>query len=1140
MKSSAEKTSTTTSTPAAQAAEKPFFEKAGGGDFFKPGGDKAPPVQAKMTVNKPGDKFEQEADKMADKVMRMPDPAPGKEEKIQRAPEEKVQKREDDRIMKSAAMDDKKVQRQPVEKIQKAPAVEEKVQKAEAREEKVQKKPDDRIMRKEEIQKAEQEKIQKKEEEKVQRKSGEGGASSVAAQTQSAIHSQTTGGQQMGSETRGFMESRFGADFGNVRIHSDPEAASLSNQLSARAFTYQNHVFFARDQYQPGTSEGKHLLAHELTHTIQQGHAEQQSPKVSTAAATPTVQRLGIQDALDYFADKAYHIPGFRLLTIVLGFNPINMRSESRSAANILRGLIEVIPGGHFISQALDNHGVFNKAGAWVEQKLAELGDIGSDIVSGLKRFVDSLSWTDIFDLGGVWNRAKRIFTDPIKRLINFGISVAIEILKMVKDAILKPLAAIAQGTRGYDLLKAVLGEDPITGEPVPRNADTLIGGFMKLIGQEEVWENIKKGRAIQRAWVWFQGALAGLMGMVRAIPRKIIDTITSLTFQDIITVAGAFTKIVGSFANIALDFISWGVNQVISLLEILFSVVAPGAVPYVTKARSAFKKIIQNPIGFVGNLVRAGKLGFQNFANNILKHLKDALIKWITGPLGEAGVYIPKSFSLIEIIKLVLSVLGLTWQNIRAKLVKIIPEPVLTGLEKTAGILVTLVKDGPVAAWEQIKAELSELKDQLVSQITQMVSTEVVKAAVTKLVSMLNPAGAFVQAILAIYNTITFFIEKINQIAAVVGAFIDSIAAIAAGNVAVAAQKVEQTMANTLNIIIAFLAKFAGLGGIPAKITGIIRKIRQPIDRGLDKIVAWLGGMLKKIGGAIKKGVASFFSPKSFKVGNETHRLYPDSSGVPIVASNPKRLTEALKSLGGDVGKAIELETINNQIKTASDPAKQAELNKKADKLTADIIDLLVRLKYGEGTKDKMDKAVVNFTVEGNATEFKRQISMQQTSLTSMKVGDWQRNRARFVGFGRENKKDTKSTRREAMVAQLVSNPVDAIQSLRDNGLLTASDHSLVTGILTNPNIPDKKKALDSTARRIMDSYGSRKLAVLHRVDQVAGGDSTQYGDDASIFGGTYENSAIGRQWSTRIGIVDAAAKDVKPDAAVNVELKS
>ena len=891
MRTTAEKSSHTSSTSEHQKSAQPFFAKAGGGDFFAPVNHSSPSVQTKLTVNKPGDKFEQEADKMADKVMRMPAPAtPAKEEKIQRAvlPEEKVQKKEEEKIQK-ATLPEEKVQKKEEEKIQKAALPEEKVQKKE--EDRIQKAtlPEEKVQKKEEekIQKATlpEEKVQKKEEEKLQRDGGNG-SPAVAADTQSSIRSKTSGGQPLSTEARSYMEPRFNADFSNVRIHSDPESAGLSNQLSARAFTYQNHVFFSRDQYQPGTSEGKQLLAHELTHTIQQGHAIQRSPQVTTTATPPPVQRLGIQDALDYFADKAYNLPGFRMLTIIMGFNPINMRSTDRSAANILRALIELVPGGHLITQALDNHGVFTKAGAWVEQQLSTLGNIGADIVSGLKRFIDSLSWTDIFDLGGVWNRAVRIFTDPIGRLISFAQSVVSGILKMVKDAILKPLAALAQGTRGYDLLKAILGEDPITGEAVPRNADTLIGGFMKLIGQEEIWENIKKGNAIGRAWAWFQGALAGLMGFVRAIPRRIVDTISSLTFQDIITVVGALSKIIGAFVNIAGEFISWGLNQVISLLEILFSVVAPGVMPYIAKARAAFTTIIKNPIAFVGNLVRAGKLGFEMFASNILTHLKTALIRWITGPLGDAGVYIPKSFSLMEIIKLVLSVLGLTWQNIRSKLVKIIPEPVLVVLEKTAGILVTLVTEGPAAAWEQIKTELSELKDQMIAKITEMISTEVVKAAIMKLVSMLNPAGAVIQAIIAIYNTVTFFIQKINQIAAVVASFIDSIAAIASGQVENAAKKVEQTMANTLTIIIAFLAKFAGLGNIPEKIVGIIKKIRQPIDKGLDKIVGWLGGILNKVVGGAKNlaaGVLQWWKQrKSFKDNTgSTHNLYFEGESV-------------------------------------------------------------------------------------------------------------------------------------------------------------------------------------------------------------------------------------------------------------------
>lgn len=729
------------------------------------------------------------------------------------------------------------------------------------------------------------------------------GTARTSSAVASGISASRSSGKPLPSGIRQFMEPRFNADFSQVRIHTGEQAATLNRQVSAQAFTVGNQVYFGRDRFQPESSEGRELIAHELTHTIQQGAAAQDGSVRRSADVTvnernsPQVQRLGISDALDYFAGRANNIPGFRMFTIILGVNPINMNRVERSAANIMRAVVEFIPGGGLITQALDNHGVFDRVGNWVEQQIRTLGMTGSVIRDAVNRFVDSLSWSDALNLGGVWDRAKRIFSEPIDRIISFVASLASGIIKFIKDAILMPLARLASDTRGWDLLCAILGRNPITGEAVPRTADTLIGGFMKFIGQEEIWENIKKGNAVARAWAWFKGALEGLMGLVLAVPRKIIDTLTSLTIMDIVTVVGVFKKIAGTYIDIAGNFISWGLNQVIGLLEILFSVVAPGIMPYIKKAQAAFTTIVKDPIGFVGNLVRAGKRGFELFATNIVTHLKTALIKWLVGPLAEAGVYIPQSFSLIEIVKLVLSVLGLTWQNIRDKLVKIIPEPILAGLEKTSDILVTLVKDGPAAAWEQIKAELSELKDQLIVQVTQMISIEVVKAAVMKLVSMLNPAGAVIQAIIAIYNTITFFIQKIKQIAAVVASFIDSIAAIAAGQVDAAAKKVELTMANTLTVIIAFMAKFAGLGNIPDKLVGIVKKIRQPIDKGVDKIVAWLGKMLQKLAGAAKAGLKRLLDWWKKKVpvngGGEKHTLTFEGSGKSaklVLCSTPEK----------------------------------------------------------------------------------------------------------------------------------------------------------------------------------------------------------------------------------------------------------
>ena len=89
--------------------------------------------------------------------------------------------------------------------------------------------------------------------------------------------------------------------------------------------------------------------------------------------------------------------------------------------------------------------------------------------------------------------------------------------------------------------------------------------------------------------------------------------------------------------------FITWGANAVWNLLEIIFDVVSPGALGYIKKTGAALKSILKNPLPFVGNLVKAAKLGFQNFADHFLEHLKAGLIDWLTGSL--PGIYIPKAF---------------------------------------------------------------------------------------------------------------------------------------------------------------------------------------------------------------------------------------------------------------------------------------------------------------------------------------------------------------------------------------------------------------------------------------------------------------------------------------------------------------
>jgi len=79
-------------------------------------------------------------------------------------------------------------------------------------------------------------------------------------------------GQPLASETRAYFEPRFGVDFGDVSIHADDRAAAVAQAIQAKAFTFGHRIVFDQEQYAPNSEMGKHLLAHELTHVLQQSH----------------------------------------------------------------------------------------------------------------------------------------------------------------------------------------------------------------------------------------------------------------------------------------------------------------------------------------------------------------------------------------------------------------------------------------------------------------------------------------------------------------------------------------------------------------------------------------------------------------------------------------------------------------------------------------------------------------------------------------------------------------------------------------------------------------------------------------------------------------------------------------------------
>jgi hypothetical protein len=96
------------------------------------------------------------------------------------------------------------------------------------------------------------------------------GEGDVAPEVEQAIQTARGGGQALDSTVRAQMEPAMGADFSGVRVHTGGQADALNHHLSARAFTTGQDIFFKQGEYSPGSSGGRELLAHELTHVVQQ------------------------------------------------------------------------------------------------------------------------------------------------------------------------------------------------------------------------------------------------------------------------------------------------------------------------------------------------------------------------------------------------------------------------------------------------------------------------------------------------------------------------------------------------------------------------------------------------------------------------------------------------------------------------------------------------------------------------------------------------------------------------------------------------------------------------------------------------------------------------------------------------------
>ncbi len=389
----------------------------------------------------------------------------------------------------------------------------------------------------------------------------------------------------------------------------------------------------------------------------------------------------------------------------------------------------------------------------------------------------------------------------------------------------------------------------------------------------------------------------------------------------------------------------------------------------FIDRAAAQIMDILKHPGRFFNNLMAAVGGGVRNFFKNIKKHLISGLIGWLTGALSEVAITLPEKFDVQGIFSLVMQILGLTYENIKAKVIKRFPPAakVFSIVEKGFEIVKKLVTQGPVALWEEAKNALSNLKEMVLSGIRDFVITTVVKEAITWLLGLLNPAGAIVKIVKLLFDFVMFLVERFQQIKDFVMSVYDSIAAIASGAIGKATQAVEDALARSLPVVIGLLASLAGLGGIGKTVKGLIAKVSKPVQKVVDKIIDKIIKFVKKLlakGKAaakkVKEKLVDWWKAKTKFKGKDgaSHTLYFKGSGASAkltVKSEPQPYTAFLDWAGAQqstpkqeqalkqarlLAKAIEEET-RKPLEGDTEEKKKVSAEKKKTKIEGLLTDL-------------------------------------------------------------------------------------------------------------------------------------------------------------------------------------------------------
>ncbi|MEL6131905.1 MAG: DUF4157 domain-containing protein [Bacteroidota bacterium] len=509
----------------------------------------------------------------------------------------------------------------------------------------------------------------------------------------------------------------------------------------------------------------------------------------------------------------------YKLATKVLGKKFPLEDEVSAPTVEILEDFLILI-GKQTEVDEMKEKGTLQETADWIDTQLSTFFSLLGRFNAIVTRVWDAFTLETLEDIPGVFQGIWDDFTELLQDFLDFALEVAAKVLELIKNALLSFMASFADDIPGFHLLTVIIEKNPFTDEAVPKTTENIIRGFMGLVpGGEAKFQELKETGVVPQAAQRIDALVARLGISWPFIVGLFTDIWDSLSIDDLIDPVGAFQRIADQYGEPIgrlFTFVTEVVKIVVELILAMMNFPSDIIGQIIANVMAAFEKIKRDPIAFLMNLLRAVKKGFEQFFDNFLSHLLNGLQTWLFGELGEAGITPPPDISFQSILSMAMDVLGVTVDNVLDRLALKIGEEkvakIRAGLDMLEGIW-TFVKDvierGPIAIWEYVQEKISNLWNIVVDGVKNWIMTKVIEKVTVKLLSMLDPTGIMpvVNSFIAFFNAIQSFIEKLREILEIVNTFVMGILDIANGNIATAANFLEQALADGVPVAISFLA---------------------------------------------------------------------------------------------------------------------------------------------------------------------------------------------------------------------------------------------------------------------------------------------------------------------------------------------